>query len=91
MPSIPKFFVENIRNWSDDVAAACDVLKYSGGYPTDETRRVLYLEWLAIYATERWNDSFDELTLQGVAFTPSPTFPTRPLFGEVFKLAAGDS
>lgn len=53
-------------------------------------RRALYLEWLPIYCSERWNDSFDELMLQCTAFTPSPTSPTQPLFGEVFKLAAAD-
>ncbi|XP_077529277.1 uncharacterized protein LOC144141607 [Haemaphysalis longicornis] len=88
--SLPRFFVESVRDWSDDavVAAACDVLKYSGGYPTDANRRALYLEWLAVYASDEWNDSFDELMLLCIAFTPSPTSPTKPLFAECFKLAA---
>ncbi|XP_077529276.1 uncharacterized protein LOC144141606 [Haemaphysalis longicornis] len=88
-----KSFKEGIPDWSDHtvVAAACDVLKQSGGYPTDADRRALYKEWLTIYASERWHDSFDELMLLCIAFTPSPTSPTEPLFKDCFKAAADGS
>lgn len=88
-----EFLTDSLHDWSDGtvLAAACDVLKSSGGYPADNDRRALYKQWLHIYASEEWNDSFDELTLMCLAFTPSPTSPTEPLFGDCFKLAADGS
>lgn len=87
------FFVERVHSWSDStvLTAACDVLKQSGGYPTEANRRALYKEWLAIYASQEWEDSFDELVFLCIAFTPSPTSPTEPLFGDCFKMAADGS
>lgn len=79
--------------WTDDMAtsAGCDVLRQIGGYPSDSSRRALYKLWFGIYASQQWDDSFDALMLQCIAFTPSPTSPTQPLFGECFARVAGET
>ncbi|XP_077529275.1 uncharacterized protein LOC144141605 [Haemaphysalis longicornis] len=90
---VPTCFLRSMHDWSDDaaLAAACDVLQQSGGYPTEASRRALYKQWLATYASEEWDGSFDELMLLCIAYTPSPTSPTEPLFKDCFNMAVNGS
>lgn len=55
------------------------------GYPNNATRRSLYASWLRVFASNKFQDSFDALMLDCVAATPSPTNPEGPLFADIFK------
>ncbi|KAH6923739.1 hypothetical protein HPB50_005806 [Hyalomma asiaticum] len=84
----PNFLREvyNRNDWSDVIAkkGAREVLR-GVSYPDDDTRRSLYASWLKIFASGVWHDSFDQLMLECVAATPSPTAPGTPLFADIFK------
>lgn len=84
----PNFLREvyNRDDWSDVMAkkGAREVLR-GVSYPDDDTRRSLYASWLKIFASGVWHDSFDQLMLECVAATPSPTDPGTPLFADIFK------
>lgn len=86
-------FFPNPYEWTDEMAttAGCDVIRQLGGYPSDSERRALYKHWFGIYASQQWSDAFDGLMLQCMAFTPSPTAPTQPLFRDCFTRVATET
>ncbi|KAK8782901.1 hypothetical protein V5799_015758 [Amblyomma americanum] len=81
---------ENYGDWTDDIAVTLgsDVLRRCIGYPVERVRQRLYKTWLARFAAQEWPDTFDQDLLECVVATPSPSDPTKPLFGDLFLLAA---
>ncbi|KAK8781878.1 hypothetical protein V5799_016783 [Amblyomma americanum] len=81
---------DNYGDWTDDIAVTLgsDVLRRCIGYPVERVRQRLYKTWLARFAAQEWPDTFDQDLLECVVATPSPSDPTKPLFGDLFRLAA---
>ncbi|KAK8782905.1 hypothetical protein V5799_015756 [Amblyomma americanum] len=81
---------DNYGDWTDDIAVTLgsDVLRRCIGYPVERVRQRLYKTWLARFAAQEWPDTFDQDLLECVVATPSRSDPTKPLFGDLFLLAA---
>ncbi|KAK8787136.1 hypothetical protein V5799_023088 [Amblyomma americanum] len=84
------FITDNFGDWTDDIAVALgsDVLRRCIGYPAERVRLRLYKTWLANFAAQEWPDTFDRDLLESIVATPSPSDPTKPLFGDLFRQAA---
>lgn len=74
------------NDWNDFVAVkAARELLWGVQYPSDDVRTSLYSQWLQLFASNQWHESFEGLMLDCVVATPSPTAPETPLFADIFE------